>query len=204
MLKRLFDIVVSLTLLVMLTPLFLLLAVCIKLDSKGAILFRQERMGRKGVPFMIFKFRTMYVESQAKGALTVGEDKRITRVGKVIRDCRIDELIQLLNVLLGDMSLVGPRPEVAKYTNYHKKKWQRVLSVRPGITGLASILYSKQEADILAKAKDVDAAYVKKVLPKKLGYEVFYTKHSSLKLDLLIIWWTVKFILFPKKRLGLR
>jgi lipopolysaccharide/colanic/teichoic acid biosynthesis glycosyltransferase len=189
MLKRLFDICASLSGLIVLSPILLLTAIFIKLDSKGPIFFRQERVGLHGKKFRIHKFRSMYINSGLE--LTSGEDKRITKVGKIIRKLHLDEVIQLIDVLQGNMSIVGPRPEVPKYIKYYPEKWKKVLSVRPGITGYGVIKTARFEYETLAKTKNIEDTYIKKVLPKKLDCEVYYATNHNLWLDLKIIFKTI-------------
>ncbi len=189
MLKRLFDVFASICGLLALSPLLILTAIFIKLDSKGPVFFRQERVGLNGKLFSIHKFRSMYINSGLE--LTSGKDNRITKVGKVIRKLHLDEVIQLIDVLQGNMSIVGPRPEVLKYIKYYPEKWEKVLSVRPGITGYGVIKTAKFEYKTLATAKNVEDAYIKKVLPKKLDYEVYYVNHNNLWLDFKIIFKTI-------------
>ena len=201
MLKRLVDIAGALLGLVLLSPVFVIVAIAIKLDSPGPIFFRQERVGRYGKSFKIFKFRTMLVASAAGPQLTVAGDSRITRVGGVLRRYKIDELAQLIDVLRGTMSLVGPRPEVPRYVAvYTQEQKDRVLSVRPGITDFASILF-KDENDLLARAQDPERAYVDEVLPHKLRVSVNYVDHASLAGDLKILGLTVKTIFVSEKSL---
>src|SRR5690242_15091511 len=140
--KRIFDIVVAAAGLILLSPLLLLVALLVKLDSRGAVLFQQERIGKNFHPFLIYKFRTMQNDGHSTASLTIGADPRITRVGKYLRACKIDELPQLMNVLKGDMSLVGPRPEVPRYVELFRSDYEDILSVRPGLTDLASVTYS--------------------------------------------------------------
>ena len=188
MTKRAFDLLASASGLVMLAPLLLLIAVAVKLDSRGPVLFRQERVGRNGRIFRIRKFRTMVRDApRLGGAITVGRDPRITRVGHVLRRYKLDELPQLIDVLLGDMSLVGPRPEVPKYVAlYPPGIRERVLSVRPGLTDNASLAYIDENAQ-LAGAADPEREYVEKILPEKLRLYVEYVDNRSLALDLSII-----------------
>ncbi len=191
MLKRLFDIVFALPGALLLSPLFLIIAILIKLDSKGAVFYMQERIGKNFKPFRLFKFRTMAPGSDKKGLLTVGmQDNRITRVGYYLRKYKIDELPQLFNVLLGDMSLVGPRPEVKKYVDLYTPAQQVVLKVRPGITDLASIKYSN-ENEILAKFTNPEQAYLEQVMPDKLKLNIEYIQQQNLLLDFKIILATV-------------
>jgi lipopolysaccharide/colanic/teichoic acid biosynthesis glycosyltransferase len=185
--KRLFDVVAAGLALLLLAPLLLALALWIRLDSPGPALFRQVRVGRHGVPFEILKFRTMCQQAQAGRPLTVGCDARITRAGRFLRRSKLDELPQLVNVVLGSMSLVGPRPEVPRYVDrYPSEVRATVLSVSPGITDWAAILY-KDENDILGRAADPERAYVESILPVKLAYYQRYVRERSFWLDLRII-----------------
>ncbi len=183
--KRLFDIAASTLGLLILAPLLLLAALWIKLDSPGPALFRQTRVGRRGVPFTIHKFRTMRVEPGA--AITVGADPRITRSGHLLRQTKLDELPQLWDVLRGAMSLVGPRPELPRYVElYPADLRERVLSVRPGITDPASLAFS-HEAELLAAAADPEREYREVVLPAKLRLSADYAASASLVTDLRLI-----------------
>ncbi len=186
--KRLFDVVCATTGVLLLMPLFCLIALWIKMDSPGSVFFRQERVGRQGRVFRIYKFRTMCRDAEARGRqLTVGEDLRITRSGRMLRRLKLDELPQLLNVIKGEMSLVGPRPEVPKYVDlYPKAVRERVLSVTPGITDFASIEF-KDENAILGRASDPEKAYIEEVLPVKLNYYERYVNERSLCLDFKLI-----------------
>lgn len=185
--KRLFDIFCSVFGLVVLLPLFLLIALWIKLDSKGPVFFRQTRVGRFGQPFLIHKFRTMRVDSENAGRLTVGRDSRITSSGHFLRKTKVDELPQLIDVLLGNMSLVGPRPEVQEFVDvYPVDVRMKVLSVRPGITDRASI-EMVDENEILSRYDDARQAYIDIILPIKLKYYVQYVDNHCLKTDVKII-----------------
>jgi lipopolysaccharide/colanic/teichoic acid biosynthesis glycosyltransferase len=189
--KRLFDIMVSFIGLICLLPLLLLVAILIKLDSSGPVFFRQTRMGMRFRPFQILKFRTMAQDSLTKGrSLTVGDDPRITRVGRFLRKSKIDELPQLFNVLKGDMSLVGPRPEVPEFVNLFRSEFEEILAVRPGITDLASLKY-RDEASILGQSKTPEDEYVRRVLPDKIKLGKEYIQRSSLLFDLSVICRTV-------------
>lgn len=192
MAKRLFDLLLSTLGLLVLAPVLLLIAVWVKLDSPGPVMFRQERVGRHGQPFRIHKFRTMRHEPAGQGLqITVGADRRITRVGAFLRASKLDELPQLLDVWLGDMSLVGPRPEVPRYVaHYPAALRDKVLSVRPGITDIASIEY-RDESAVLARAADPEQAYIHEVLPHKLALAARYVDESSLWLDVRLIGRTV-------------
>lgn len=190
--KRLFDVVASGVGLLLLAPVLLLLALIIKLESPGPVFFRQERVGRFGKSFRIHKFRTMVTDAERKGLqITVGSDARVTRVGVPLRKYKLDELPQLLDVFIGDMSLVGPRPEVPRYVAcYPKDVRDIVLSVRPGITDWASIEF-KDENEILGRAADPHQAYINEVLPIKLGYYVTYVQERSFLGDLRVIFATI-------------
>ena len=176
---RFFDILFSFLGLIALSPLFIVLYVLIRLESKGGGFYSQERVGRNGVPFRLYKFRSMRVGSDRKGLITVGErDNRITRTGLFFRKYKLDELPQLWNVLKGDMSLVGPRPEVEKYTRLYTPEQRRVLSVRPGVTDWASIEYV-DENRILGAAADPDRAYVEEIMPAKIALNMRYILHPT-------------------------
>jgi lipopolysaccharide/colanic/teichoic acid biosynthesis glycosyltransferase len=191
MLKRLFDIFGSGVGIILLSPLLLLIALFIKLDSSGPIFFRQERVGLFGKKFQIHKFRTMEIESESKGLqITVGFDHRITRTGFFLRKYKLDELAQLIDVLVGDMSLVGPRPEVTPYVEHYPSEARAIVqSVRPGITDWASIKF-KDESQILAAASDPHLAYINEVMPIKIKYYIDYAQEHSFWGDLRIIFAT--------------
>lgn len=192
MAKRLFDWVLSSLGLLALSPLLLAIALLVKLDSPGPVFFRQERVGRYGKAFRIHKFRTMRHDPVGAGPqITVGADARITRVGAFLRASKLDELAQLIDVWLGDMSLVGPRPEVPRYVaHYPAELRDKVLSVRPGITDIASIEY-RDESAVLAQASDPEQAYLREVLPHKLMLAARYVDRSSLALDVWLILRTI-------------
>ena len=193
MIKRVFDWVASSLGLLALVPLFFVLATWIKLDSPGPIFFRQERVGRGGNTFRIHKFRTMRTDAELCGPqITIGADARVTRVGQWLRKYKLDELPQLLDVWLGHMSLVGPRPEVPCYVACYQDDVRKlVLSVRPGITDRASIEF-KDENEILGRAADPNRTYIQEVLPIKLGYYVEYVQNQSLLGDIYLIFRTFK------------
>lgn len=193
--KRIFDLFFSLLGVLLLAPLFLFVSIWIRSDSPGAVFFRQERVGRFGKTFRIFKFRTMCLDAEAKGRqITVGEDPRITSSGHFLRKYKLDELPQLLNVITGDMSLVGPRPEVPRYVAiYPPDVRELVLSVPPGITDYASIEY-KDENTILGRSGDPDKAYIEEVMPVKLAYYQRYVAERSLWVDFKVILKTLKAI----------
>jgi len=188
-LKRLFDILVSSVSLLLLSPLFLLLAVLIKLDSRGPVFYRGVRVGRYGKPFRIFKFRSMVREAENLGASSTGSsDTRVTRCGRLIRKFKLDELSQLINVLTGDMSLVGPRPEVQKFVDMYTDEEKAILNMRPGITDWASIKFNN-EGEIIENSgiEDPDEAYARLIRPEKLRLQLKYLKEQNLWIDLKII-----------------
>jgi lipopolysaccharide/colanic/teichoic acid biosynthesis glycosyltransferase len=195
--KRLIDLVGSLCGLIVLSPFFAVLAIWIKFDSSGPVFFRQERVGQHGRCFRIFKFRTMIQDITGRAMqITVGHDPRITSSGLVLRKTKLDELPQLINVLVGDMSLVGPRPEVPRYVEcYPAELRQLVLSVRPGITDNASIEFAN-ESDLLADAVDPELMYTNEILPRKLKLYANYVREHSILGDLSIIMRTVARIAF--------
>jgi lipopolysaccharide/colanic/teichoic acid biosynthesis glycosyltransferase len=186
--KRLFDIVFSGGALLVLSPLMLAVALWVKLDSRGPVLFRQQRVGRWGQEFDIYKFRTMHLDAESMGPpVTVGADPRITRAGQWLRRTKVDEFPQFLNVLMGDMSLVGPRPEVPRYVAlYPPATRDLVLSVRPGITDLASLEF-RDESDLLGRSADPEWTYVHEVMPVKLAFYERYVRERSFVGDLAII-----------------
>ncbi|MDU1101871.1 MAG: sugar transferase [Haemophilus parainfluenzae] len=177
---RFFDFILSLVGLVVLAPIFIVLAIWIKIDSKGPVFYKQVRVGQNGIDFGLFKFRSMVVDADKKGLITVGgRDPRITRSGYFIRKYKLDELPQLINVLLGDMSLVGPRPEVRKYVELYTDEQQKVLSVKPGITDYASIEYM-DENEILGKSNDPEKTYIEEIMPEKIKYNMKYINNKNL------------------------
>lgn len=193
--KRLLDITASGLGLIFLSPLFLIVALWIKSDSPGPVFYRQSRVGRYGKDFRLFKFRSMRVGSDKKGLITVGgHDPRVTRSGYYIRKYKLDELPQLINVFIGDMSLVGPRPEVRKYVDLYTPEQLHVLDVRPGITDLASIRY-RNENELLAKASDPEQYYREVVMQDKLRINLQYISGHSFFRDLKIIFMTFKVII---------
>lgn len=195
--KRAFDIVVSFLILSVLSPLLLLLAAAIKIDSKGPVFYRQVRVGRYNQDFKIFKFRTMVQNADRVGpALTVGDDPRITRMGRLIRKCRLDEFSQLLNVLGGSMSLVGPRPEVRKYVDVYTPEYMATLLIRPGITATSSIAF-KDEDKLLNSGGDPEQIYIEKILPPKMELNLSYLKNISVWNDIKIMFRTVAEVLLP-------
>lgn len=189
--KRIFDIAVSFLGLIVLSPLFLVLALWIVFDSKGSPIYKQVRVGKNGKDFTIYKFRTMYKNSDKKGLLTISDhDSRITHAGYHLRKHKLDELPQLINVLLGDMSLVGPRPEVRKYVNMYSKEQQKVLAVKPGITDYASIKY-RYENEILANQQNPEQFYIEHIMPDKLKLNLSYIGNRTFFKDIKIIYKTI-------------
>lgn len=189
---RFFDIIFSIIGLVLLSPLFTVLYLLIRIESQGGGFYSQERIGKNGKPFKLFKFRSMRIGSDKKGLITIGEkDNRITKTGFILRKYKLDELPQLWNVFIGDMSLVGPRPEVKKYTDLYTEEQKQVLQVRPGITDWASIKYV-DENKILGESKDPDDAYVNLIMPNKIKLNMVYIQHQTLGEYFKIIFTTFK------------
>ena len=194
MLKRIFDITLSLFGLIILLPFMLIIAILIKIDSKGPVFFKQIRVTKNGKEFKIFKYRTMRVGSDKYSQITVGKDGRITKIGSFLRKYKLDEIPQLINVLIGDMSLVGPRPEVPKYVALYTDEQKEILKVRAGITDYASIEFS-DENDLLASEKNPEEAYIEKIMPKKIELNKKYLSEISVLTDIRIILLTIKKIL---------
>ncbi|MDT8413593.1 MAG: sugar transferase [Vicingaceae bacterium] len=191
MIKRLMDIFFSLIGLILLFPLFLIIGLIIALDSKGGVFYKQTRVGKEGKDFKLFKFRSMAVGSDKKGLLTVGgNDSRITKPGYFIRKYKIDELPQLINVFIGNMSLVGPRPEVRKYVDLYNQEQQKVLTVKPGITDYASIAYIN-ENEVLGRSENPENTYIEEVMPSKLKLNLKYIEEKSVITDIKIIFKTI-------------
>jgi lipopolysaccharide/colanic/teichoic acid biosynthesis glycosyltransferase len=189
--KRLFDIIFSLFILVLFFPFGLMIAVLIALDSRGGVFFSQERVGKKGKHFKLLKFRSMHIDSERKGTLTVGmKDPRITRAGYWLRKTKLDEFPQFLNVIFGDMSIVGPRPETPDFVALYSVEQQKVLTVRPGITDYASLKYFK-ENEILALSSDPRKTYIQEIMPEKLRLNLQYVNEHNFFKDLEIICLTV-------------
>ncbi len=188
--KRIFDFSLSLGGILVLSPFFLVIALIIKLESTGGILFKQLRVGKNNQDFMLFKFRSMYTDAESKGQLTVGmRDPRITRVGFFMRKYKLDELPQLFNVLKGQMSFVGPRPEVRKYVNLYTDEQLHVLSVKPGITDYASIQYFN-ENELLGQSDNPEQTYIKEIMPAKLSINLSYIQSNNIWTDLTILFKT--------------
>lgn len=188
--KRLMDIVLSLIVLACFFPFGILLAVCIILESKGGVFYRQERIGLKGVAFKVWKFRSMRPNAEFQGKLTVGErDPRITRVGAFVRKYKLDEFPQFINVLKGEMSVVGPRPEVIEYVRQYTETQRRVLEYKPGITDLASITFF-EENKLLAQSEDPEATYLKEIMPEKIRINLEYQQNATVWSDIKVVWKT--------------
>lgn len=183
--KRILDILFAAAGLVLLSPFFACIAIAVKSDSKGPVFFRQERVGKDGVPFRILKFRTMTVHEGGR-ELTVGADERITKLGAWLRKYKLDEFPQLANVVMGQMSLVGPRPEVPRYVQYYTEEEMGILAMRPGITEEASILF-RNESEELGKAPDPERYYIEEIMPKKLDISLEYVRYWSLMRDAKIL-----------------
>lgn len=189
--KRVFDIVIASTLLIILFPIFLILGIAIKIDSPGPIFFRQERITQYGRVFKIFKFRTMVNNAEKLGTqVTVGNDSRITRVGLFIRKCRLDEISQLLNILVGDMTFVGTRPEVKKYVDHYTKEMMATLLLPAGVTNFVSICY-KDEAELLEKSINPDKTYIEEVLPGKMNYNLKSIREFNFVEDIKLMFKTI-------------
>ena len=191
MLIRLLDIVLSLLGLIFLLPIFLILAVWMKFDSQGSIFFRQIRVGKDGRDFRIYKFRTMIVNAEKMGIITIGErDPRITNSGYFLRKYKLDELPQLINVLKGEMSFVGPRPEVRKYVEMYNQEQLKILTVKPGITDYASIEYINED-EILGKSSDPEKTYIEEIMPQKIKYNMKYINNKTMIEYFKIIFLTI-------------
>jgi lipopolysaccharide/colanic/teichoic acid biosynthesis glycosyltransferase len=198
--KRLFDVLLSLLGLIVLSPILILIAIAVKVNSKGPVFFRQKRVGRYSKPFILYKFRSMTLFQLAtEGIFEPGNVSRVTSIGKFFRKSKLDELPQLINVLIGDMSLVGPRPEVANWVEVYPDAWKKILTVRPGITDNASIIFHNEES-ILAEVDDPEQVYREVMLPKKLELYTDYVNNRSFQGDLLIILRTLKVLrLYERK-----
>jgi lipopolysaccharide/colanic/teichoic acid biosynthesis glycosyltransferase len=195
MLKRLFDIIFSFVGIVLLSPFFIIISILIILESKGGFFYLQERVGKDNINFKIIKFRTMKPGSDKKGLLTIGDkDNRVTKIGYFLRKYKLDELPQLINILKGDMSFVGPRPEVRKYVDLYNKNQMKVLTVKPGLTDYSSIEYIN-ESEILKISDNPEKTYIEEVMPKKLELNLFYINNQSFKNDIKIILNTIKKII---------
>ena len=195
--KRVFDIVVSFIMLVLLSPIFLVLAIAIKLDSRGPVFYRQVRITQYNERFKIFKFRSMVQNADKGSQVTVSGDARVTRVGRIVRKCRLDELSQLIDVLRGKMTFVGTRPEVPKYTEQYTPEMMATLLLPAGVTSIASIMY-KDEAELLDAAEDTDQVYMETVLPAKMRYNLYAIEHFSFWGDIGTMFQTVFAVLGKK------
>jgi len=196
--KRVFDFSVALLALICLTPVFIIMAIIIIADSKGPVFFKQTRVGKNNKDFQLFKFRSMFVDNGNKVPITIGSrDSRITRSGYWLRKYKLDELPQLINILRGEMSFVGPRPEVRKYVNLYNTDQQRVLLVKPGLTDWASIQFSN-ESDLLATSSDPEAFYIREVIPQKLSKNLLYIENNNLWIDFVIIFLTIRKVIFSR------
>jgi lipopolysaccharide/colanic/teichoic acid biosynthesis glycosyltransferase len=189
--KRVFDLVASFAVLLIVWPILLGISLAIALETRGGVFYRQIRVGKNAREFLLFKFRSMAANSDKSGQLTVGEnDNRITKVGYILRKTKLDEVPQLLNILLGDMSVIGPRPEVPKYVALYTEMQKKVLSVRPGLSDYASLEYMK-ENELLAKSDNPEQTYINEIMPEKLALNLRYIKEQSLLVDFKIIFATV-------------
>lgn len=193
--KRIFDILFSVSVLLLIFPILFIIGISIILESRGGMFFSQTRIGKNEQAFQIFKFRTMSVDSEKKGQITVGDrDPRITQVGFFLRKYKLDELPQFWNVLIGEMSIVGPRPEVPYYVNFYDKNQRQVFKVKPGITDYASLRYFDENV-LLGKSEDPEQTYIKEIMPQKLALNLEYVQSHSFLNDLKIIGKTVLRIL---------
>jgi lipopolysaccharide/colanic/teichoic acid biosynthesis glycosyltransferase len=189
-LTRFFDLSISLLGLIILSPVFFLIVILIKISSKGPVIFSQKRVGKNNTDFTLYKFRTMYSKESNEATLTVGNDNRITYVGRFLRRFKLDELPQLYNVLANDMSIVGPRPELRKFVNFYNSSQLEILTVKPGITDYASILF-RNENEILARSDDPEKFYIEKIIPIKIRLNKKYKSNKSLKSYFIVIIKTV-------------
>lgn len=188
--KRIFDITSSLLVILAFCWLFLLLLLLVGLTSKGGPFYKQIRVGKNGKEFRLLKFRSMRVNADKEGEITIGADSRITPIGKFIRKSKLDELPQLFNILTGEMSVVGPRPEVPKYVKLYTEEQLKVLKVRPGLTDLASLKYINEQ-ELLGKAKDPDKTYIEEIMPAKLALNLEYIEKRNFMLDIKLIFQTI-------------
>jgi lipopolysaccharide/colanic/teichoic acid biosynthesis glycosyltransferase len=194
--KRIFDFIASLIGLILLSPFLVIIGVLVKISDKGPVFYRSKRVGQNFKPFYLLKFRTMVVNAEELGpSITKGGDQRITKIGKFLRKTKLDELPQLWNVVKGELSLVGPRPEVEKYISFYKDDYKEILKIRPGITDYAAIKF-KNEEEILAKFEDVEKAYIENVLPEKIKLYKTYLNEIGFLTDLKLIFKTLWGITF--------
>ena len=191
--KRAFDFIFSFIGLILLSPIFLIISLLIALSSKGGVFYKQTRVGKDNIDFKVYKFRSMIVDADKKGLLSIGKDgrdPRITKIGYILRKYKLDELPQLINVLKGDMSLVGPRPEVRKYVDLYDNKQKEILKVRPGITDIASITF-RNENDLLSQSPNPEDYYIQEIMPKKISLSLEYVKTRTLIKDIKLIFKTI-------------
>lgn len=191
--KRAFDFIFSFIGLILLSPIFLIISLLIALSSKGGVFYKQTRVGKDNIDFKVYKFRSMIVNADKKGLLSIGKDgrdPRITKIGYILRKYKLDELPQLINVLKGDMSLVGPRPEVRKYVDLYDDNQKEILKVKPGITDIASITF-KNENDLLSQSPNPEDYYIQEIMPKKISLSLEYVKTRSLIKDIKLIFKTI-------------
>lgn len=204
-LKRIFDLAAATTVLIILFPVFLFLSLAIKLDSPGPIFYKARRIGRGGLLFYMYKFRTMVAQADLSGpALTYKADPRITRVGRWLRKVRLDELPQLINVLKGEMSMVGPRPEAPEFVRAEQPLWPQVLSVAPGMCGLAQLAFAMDEHEVLNNVSTLDHDYLTQILPVKLQLDVRYVHTQSLLLDITLLVKTFWLVVRPNRAATVR
>lgn len=196
--KDLFDAIFGLAGFIILLPALAVIAAAIRLTSPGPALFHQERVGRNGIPFDILKFRTMVARAEEQGLkITVGRDPRVTPLGEFLRRFKLDELPQILNILKGEMSFVGPRPEVPQYVALYTPAQRRVLSIKPGVTDLASIKF-RRESELLGQSADPEKTYIEEIMPQKLAINLEYVDKASLSYDLRLIWMTLREVFFER------
>jgi lipopolysaccharide/colanic/teichoic acid biosynthesis glycosyltransferase len=189
--KRIFDIISSIIALIIFSPFLIIISILILIDSKGGVFFVQQRVGKNNLDFGLYKFRTMKVNSEKEGQLTVGmKDSRITKIGTFLRRYKLDEIPQLINILKGNMSIVGPRPEVRKYVNLYSLEQQKVLGTKPGLTDLASLEYI-YENEILGKSENPEKTYIEEIMPKKLSLNLQYIDNNNLWIDIKLIFKTI-------------
>ena len=197
--KRFLDVILSVLVLIILSPLFIIIAIIITCESRGGVIYSQTRVGRYNKDFKLLKFRTMYTGSDQKGLITVGEhDARITPFGYFLRKSKMDEFPRLLNIIKGDMSIVGPRPEVRHYVDMYTEEQMKVLSVRPGLTDFASLVYI-DENKLLENQEDPEEFYIKEMMPRKLELNLKYIEQQSVKTDAILIFKTLKAIVSGKR-----
>lgn len=195
--RRTLDVLLASAGLLVLSPLLAATALLIKVSSRGPVLFKQRRVGRGGEPFTILKFRTMRTDAESVGGqLTIGTDPRVTKVGAVLRAWKLDELPQLINVVRGEMAVVGPRPEVPRYVDLYTREQRRVLSVRPGLTDPASVTF-RSEGELLANHDDPERAYIEEIMPRKLALNLEYIDQRRLGTDFGVMWDTLKAVVRP-------